>query len=245
MSLLVELYDKMLRAQSRLQFPFERFLFAHPAWQKSTSMIDFGCGNGSYLELLAREFPQKRYFGIDANPELLALARARTLPANISFHDSLAEIEPRTIDFILLRYVVMHLGDRESVFNGIRDVLKPGATVLIIEPDDDKMLVTPPLPLLENAFAKVKAASKDRALKKTLPRELGRIGLTCVNDASCVLSSSIDQVERDMLKYIHSIIEIGLQSTITAEQKAALLDWYLEPGRFVQFGFYAHLYQSA
>jgi trans-aconitate methyltransferase len=233
----------MLRAQARLQFPFERFLYSYPAWQSSTSIIDFGCGNGSYLELLAREFPQKRYFGIDANPEILGLARSRPLPGNISFHASLAEIKEQTIDFVLMRYVVMHLSDREAVFLGIREVLKPGAAVLIIEPDDDKIYVTPPLLLLEDAFAKVKAASKDRDLKKSLGHEMARIGLARVNDASCVISSSIDQVERNILKYIHSIIEIGLQSKLSIEQKAALLDWYLERERLVQFGFYAHLYQ--
>ena len=70
-------------------------------------------------------------------------------------------------------------------------------------------------------------------------------GFSLVSEADCVMSSSIDQVEKEILKYIHSLIEIGLQERMSVEQKASLLDWYLSSQRFVQFGFYAQLYRSS
>jgi SAM-dependent methyltransferase len=40
-------------------------------------LLDVGCGNGRFGRFLAQRAPQLRYLGIDASPELLALAEAR------------------------------------------------------------------------------------------------------------------------------------------------------------------------
>jgi ubiquinone/menaquinone biosynthesis C-methylase UbiE len=236
------LYGNMLTAQSRLQFPFERFLYAQREWRDAAAVVDFGCGNASYLNLLHREFPEKEYYGVEANAEMLDLARTGHGDHKFRFYRSTTEIGDQQIDFVLMRYVVMHLDDRQSVFSELARVLKPDAFVLVIEPDDDKIFITPSLPLLDEAILRIKSASKNRDLRNRLAGEFSIAGFSLVNEAGCVISNSIDQVEKEILKYVHALIEIGLQQQVSMEQKASLLDWYLNPQRFVQFGFYAQLY---
>jgi SAM-dependent methyltransferase len=239
----IQLYAAMLEAQARLQYPFERFFYSHDAWKQATTVIDFGCGNGAYLDMVAREFPAKRYYGIEANPEMLALAQTQFARENVSFRTSLAEIDAPCVDFVLMRYVVMHLVDRAGVFDAVsRRLSGPGAGVLVIEPDDKRVLVRPLFPLLDEALALIKEASYDRDLTPRLDAEFSRAGLSKIDEVSCVISDRIELTEQKLLRYVLGILEIGFQARLSAAQKAQLLDWYLDDDRYAQFGFYGRMY---
>jgi SAM-dependent methyltransferase len=238
----MELYAQMLEAQACLQFPFERPFYAKPRWRDAFIVVDFGCGDGSYLDLLAREFPEKRYFGVESNEEMRKIAERKRRHDNISFHSSLFEIDASAVDFFLLRYVVMHLDDRARVFESIRERAAGEAGVLIIEPDDHKLKINPPFSLLEDAVARMQAASKHRNLREQLDDELEAIGFSLVEQASPTISIDAENLDHRILRYAYSLIELGLQAKISESQKASLLDWGLERDNSVQFGFDGRLY---
>jgi hypothetical protein len=242
MAPVMELYARMLEAQAYLQFPFERPFYAKPRWRNAAIIVDFGCGDGSYLELLAREFPEKRYFGIESNQDMRTIAERKRCHDNISFHSSLSEVDASAVDFFLLRYVVMHLEDRGRVFQSVRERASCEAAILIIEPDDQKLKINPPFTLLEDAVARMQAVSKHRNLREQLDDELETIGFSLVDQASPTISIDAESVDHRLLRYAYSLIELGLQAKISESQKASLLDWGLEKDHLVQFGFDGRLY---
>lgn len=242
MEIVIELYAQMLEAQAQLQFPFERFFYAEAGWREARAVVDFGSGDGTYLDLLAQEFPQKQYFGVEIDDQMRSIAKQKCRHDNISFHKSLAEIEAPAADFFLMRYVVMHLEDRTQVFEAIRERASRRAALLIIEPDDEKIKINPPFSLLENAVARIQAASKHRNLRDQLDSELEAIGFSLLDSASPIISSGEENVDRKIFHYAYSLIELGFQANISEAQKASLIDWALSKDRSVQFGFDGRLY---
>lgn len=64
------------QAGEGLRFSFDAVLLGtFPALQKERKVLDFGCGSGILLLLLAGREPTLRLWGIDRNPELTALAK--------------------------------------------------------------------------------------------------------------------------------------------------------------------------
>ena len=43
------------------------------------TLLDCGCGTGPMLSLLAEQYPERRYTGIDMSPEMVAAARSKGL----------------------------------------------------------------------------------------------------------------------------------------------------------------------
>jgi methionine biosynthesis protein MetW len=85
--------------------------FVQPGW----SILDLGCGDGSFLECLRREVPGIEVRGADVSATALAAARARGLeviPLDLSEVE--AEV-PRGHDVITLLEVIEHVPDAEAV----------------------------------------------------------------------------------------------------------------------------------
>lgn len=241
--MVMELYARMLEAQAELQFPFEQSLYADSVWRSARTIVDFGCGDGSYLALLADEYQNKRYFGVEIDDTMRLIAERKRRHANISFHRSLAEIQDDSaVDFFLMRYVVMHLEDRSRVFRAIRDYASDSGALLVIEPDDEKIRIEPRFSILEQAVARIQAASRHRNLRGRLDEELDEFGFELACSESIVISSEDEALDRQILRYAYALIELGQQAIISQPQKAALLDWGLDKSRSVQFGFDGRLY---
>jgi trans-aconitate methyltransferase len=242
MALAIDMYARMLEAQANFQFPFERPFYSDSRWREAFVVVDFGCGDGTYLDLLAREFPEKRYFAIDSNEQMREIAQRKCRHDNISFHSSLDEIDASAVDFFLMRYVVLHLENRELVFQSIRECASTDASILIIEPDDRKIKIDPPFSLLEEAIARMQAASRHRNLREQLDDELQAIGFSLIDYANPTILIDAETVDHRILRYAYSIIELGFQSRISESQKALLLDWSLEKSHLVQLGFDGRFY---
>lgn len=236
------LYARLLDIQARLQFPFELPFFAEPAWGCAFTVLDFGCGDGSYLERLAREFPDKRYFGVDANPGMLEIARSRRLPSNITFHASLDNV-PAAPDFALMRYVAMHLPHRRQTIGGIAAKLSSGSAILVIEPNDSELRVQPVCPVLDDALEGIRQASFNRELAEVLVGDMSSAGFYQTYESSVVLSDRMPEIRHVVPDYVRAVIEIGLQRKMTKSEKASVFDWCTADDRYAQFGFYGRLYE--
>lgn len=240
--MLMEFYARMLEAQAEIQFPFEQFLFADSVWRDARVIVDFGCGDGSYLGLLAQRYPKKRYFGVEIDDTMRAIAERKRRHVNISFHRSLSELGDSLADFVVMRYVVMHLEDRARVFRAIADYASEECGLLVIEPDDTKIRIEPPFALLQQAVERIQAASRHRNLRARLDDELVELGFELAASASPLISSEDETLDRKLLRYAYALIELGQQASMTEAQKASLLDWGLDKDRSVHFGFDGRFY---
>jgi methionine biosynthesis protein MetW len=85
--------------------------FVQPGW----SVLDLGCGDGSFLECLGREVPGIDVRGADVSETALAKARARGIDAfRLDLSEPGAEV-PAGFDVVTALEVVEHVPDAEAV----------------------------------------------------------------------------------------------------------------------------------
>ena len=104
-------------------------------------VLDVGCGNGSFLQLMAQ-------FGWDVNgiePDPLAAAFAQSagIPVHVGAVES-ASLAPESYDAITLNHVIEHMADPLAAFAQLVAALKPGGVLVSISPN--------PVGLLRRAF---------------------------------------------------------------------------------------------
>ncbi len=120
------------------------------AWQKPHEVIqalalkpdavvaDIGAGTGYFSVRLAHMVPQGRIYGVDTEPAMVKHLAARAKGAKLGNVNALlgAPDDPRLpekVDLILLVDVYHHIEDRSRYFRRLRDSLKPGGRVVIID----------------------------------------------------------------------------------------------------------------
>ena len=104
------------------------------------SLIDIGCGDGTYTAELARRLPDIEIFGVD--PAADAIARAQRLTPSVAF--TVADLlEPTTLpqrvfDVGIIRGVIHHLSTGPL---GIRNAARICKTLIIIEPNGNNPIL--------------------------------------------------------------------------------------------------------
>lgn len=111
-------------------------------------VYEFGCGPGVNL-WIASQVSKGTYVGIDIEPLQIEKARqqadVRKL-TNVEFllADSLtANIPPSVSDAVFARCYLVHQEDPSVHLRTMREVLKPGGRIMLIEPQDSSLYATP------------------------------------------------------------------------------------------------------
>lgn len=104
------------------------------------SLIDFGCGDGTYTVELARSFPNIEIVGVD--PAIDAITRARNLTPLVTFRVANllepATLPQRVFDVGIIRGVIHHLPDGPL---GIKNAARICKTLIVIEPNGNNPIV--------------------------------------------------------------------------------------------------------
>lgn len=168
---LTEEIDRLER-QADLTFAAEVDLLQSMVGEGSTHLrvLDIGCGTGAFTRRLRAAWPACDVEGVDVDPDLLAHTGppsrlvGRTGPLGAA----------ATYDLAVVRYVAQHLDadTRRAMWSRIRDVLRPGGVLAVIDVDDaDWGSITPSVPAVERVYRKIarlqEARGGDRDL---LPR---------------------------------------------------------------------------
>jgi SAM-dependent methyltransferase len=116
-------------------------------------VLDVGCGPGD-VSLVAAKLvgPTGSVLGVDAAPEMIALARARAAEqgcATVHFTqaaiDAIALDEP--VDAVIGRLILMHLPDPAATLRRLSSFVRPGGVVAFSENDMTATRSTPDMPL--------------------------------------------------------------------------------------------------
>lgn len=108
------------------------FVLSH-SLLKDKKLVDIGCGGGIFSEALAEQGAE--VFGIDANPQLIKIAKLHLLESLQQVHyenclvEDFAQQNPQQFDVITCMEMLEHVPDVPSIIQAISTLLKPGGKV--------------------------------------------------------------------------------------------------------------------
>ncbi len=123
---------------------------ARDAWQKPHEVIqalalepgahvaDLGAGTGYFAARLANMLPGGRVYAVDIEPDMVRFLEARAKREGLR---NVIALEgepddprlPEKVDLVLLVDVYHHMGDRAPYFRRLRDSLRPGGRIAVID----------------------------------------------------------------------------------------------------------------
>ena len=242
-------YDNLLRLQAELSFRHEAFLFRTPAWARATTVVDFGSGNSYYVSRLAEQFPDKSFTCIENDAQLSALARARYPHRNIAFVSGTYGDAPTELryDFLLARLALSYLSDRAALCDWAAQHATAGATVLVVDADDDNRIIQPKLPLFEGGISRFEtelaAAGGRRRLIDAITEDLQRVGCQHVDTHRLIIHSDVPFLKESFYVYMCLVAEMDHGSPLPAELAEELFAWVISADSFAQYGLFASLFQ--
>ncbi len=127
-------------------------------------VLDIGCGPGDVSFVAARLVgPTGTVLGVDAAPEMVALASARAAEQGLttvgfrqSGIDALTLDEP--VDAVIGRLILMHLPDPAATLRRLSTLVHPGGTIAFSENDITATRSIPDIPLFRRTVAGIVSA---------------------------------------------------------------------------------------
>lgn len=108
------------------------FQYFRPYLRSSDAVLDFGCGNGGILRLVAKSVA--RADGLEVNPAAAAIARKQGFKVLSSLTE--LPLEP-TYDVIISNHVLEHVRDVCGTLDRLRQSLRLGGIIVLKVPIDD------------------------------------------------------------------------------------------------------------
>jgi SAM-dependent methyltransferase len=107
--------------------------------ERGAKVADIGCGHGASTIILARAYPNSRFYGFDAHPASIERARAHAQDAGVAdrvaFEVASSTSYPGTDYDLVAFFDCLHdIGDPANTIRHTRDALAPDGTALIVEP---------------------------------------------------------------------------------------------------------------
>jgi len=135
-------YDR--RANVRLQDQADALvalLHSDTRYPEGSSVLEAGCGVGAQTTTLARNSPGARIVSVDISADSVASAKAKVEAAgltNVRFQQADVYAMPfgrESFDHIFVCFLLEHLSRPLEALAKLKDLLKPGGTITVIEGD--------------------------------------------------------------------------------------------------------------
>ncbi|MBI5030329.1 MAG: methyltransferase domain-containing protein [Chloroflexi bacterium] len=138
-NILTPLFDPLLRWGMH-EFTFKRRLIDEAHILRGYRVLDLGAGTGTLTVLLKQAHPNAEIIGIDGDPAVLSIARAKAAQQNvkITFDEGMAyqlPYENQSFDRVVSSLVFHHLTteDKQRTLNEVYRILKPSGELLIVD----------------------------------------------------------------------------------------------------------------
>jgi SAM-dependent methyltransferase len=110
-----------------------------PRLEEGAKVADIGCGHGASTIILAQAFPKSTFLGFDFHEPSIQEARRRAADAGVDKRASFAkasakEFPGQDFDLVCFFDCLHDMGDPVGAARHAHQALKPGGTVLLVEP---------------------------------------------------------------------------------------------------------------
>ncbi len=227
-----------LALMSRLLDPLHRDSLEHVGVRSGISALEVGAGNGSISHWLAeRVAPDGTVVALDLDLSLIDAGAG-----NLELREGdivAAPVEPRDYDVVTARAVLHHVADASAALANLRDSLRPGGALLLIEPDFLPTSIAEPEVVREfwrGWLAWSARAGIDYAIGRTLPTRLAQLGLVDIEAGArtALYNGGSDWAEywtRTVVELRESLISSGELSDTIVD---AFLDHCADPAWWTQ-----------
>jgi trans-aconitate methyltransferase len=120
------------------------------SYAPGSTVLEAGCGVGAQTIELARRSPGARFTSIDVSAESVAAARAAVARAGVEAADvTFAQADlfalaaERSFDHAFVCFVLEHLERPREALRALRDLVRPGGTITVIEGDHGSATMHP------------------------------------------------------------------------------------------------------
>jgi len=131
-----------LYSQPKEDFP--QWVLDHLDWKDIHTVLDIGCGAGSYIpNLQKRLFPQGMIISADISLGMLRDVAKKPFAANTNLINSRARQSPisdASCDVVLANHMLYHVPDIPAVIQEIQRILRPGGVLIAATNADSSML---------------------------------------------------------------------------------------------------------
>jgi ubiquinone/menaquinone biosynthesis C-methylase UbiE len=127
---LAPLYDRIRPVDDNWRHVYD--LVVREADLRGRRVLDLGCGTGRLSTALAEQ-DVARVWGVDASPEMLAVAR-QNVPSSVGLKEGSAEQLPFRDGWFdrVVMWLVCHLVDRSAAFREVARVLAPAGRLAVV-----------------------------------------------------------------------------------------------------------------
>ena len=171
---LTRFYDPLVRLSTR-EYVFKRALLAQANLQKDQTILDLACGTGTLSITIKKSFPESNIYGIDADEEILRMARAKAAKfrTEINFEQGFSDDLPfpdETFDRVFSTLAFHHLSHARKIAT-IREILR------VLKKDGEFHLADYGLPRNKRQFVLSKFVRAIDGYETTEDNLRGRLGL--------------------------------------------------------------------
>jgi cyclopropane fatty-acyl-phospholipid synthase-like methyltransferase len=225
-----------LMLQARVLAPHSMHLLRLAGITRGMHVLDVGCGAGDISMLLAEIVgPRGTVIGVDMNPAILDVARARAARAglpNVSFIQAdltspqVDDAVGGPADALVGRLILLHLKDPAATVKELSRLIRPGGLVTFQEYRMTRSRAIPATPLTAQCVdwivAAVRSAGGDPDLGERVAVILSAAGLTVVGAAAAAPAGTADS---DMPEYLTGTIRTLLPAVLAhTDATEALID---------------------
>jgi len=164
------------------------------------AVMDLACGSGQVTRQMAQRYPKTSILGVDASEELLKEAvriKETSGISNLTFTRGdvydLSAVAREQFDYVYVRLLFQHMHHPRKALTSIRQTLRPGGILCVVDVDDDWLMLEPE-PSSFKSFNLGAARGQiekggDRHVGRRLPGYMNDVGFTDVRLDLIPLSS--------------------------------------------------------
>ena len=211
------LWDKLFTTQIDVGFPVEvPYLYRSSHWDSAKRVIDLGTGNGHFLLRISKLFPKKKYVGVDKSRKFIDFAGRASSREKITFIcQDIFKIRQNSFDYAIMRALVQHMDDYDTLLAKVGKILQPHGAVLVIElSDKDPIFFQPNAPIMSKLYREIgvrQRASRPKGMRSL--DDFKRFAVTSGEwevsiDEEVFIPSTIGQNQKLYNKQLILVIEI-------------------------------------